>query len=91
MLLSICIGCIEVALWTRCDCGGEELQQGEDEREPRDLRLGVDTKEESQKINEIPQSKGLPGVEFVSGNGPYRSIDELCDGEIWWIDDDGFT
>ncbi|RWR79541.1 non-functional NADPH-dependent codeinone reductase 2-like protein [Cinnamomum micranthum f. kanehirae] len=39
------------------------------------------TQEESQKINEIPQCKGLPGVEFISDDGPYKSIDELWDDE----------
>ena len=40
------------------------------------------TQEESEKISKIPQRRGLPGVEFVSDDGPYKSVDELWDGEM---------
>ncbi|KAJ8648408.1 hypothetical protein MRB53_001431 [Persea americana] len=40
------------------------------------------TQEESQKISNITQRKGLPAVGFVSDDGPYKSLDELWDGEI---------
>ncbi|XP_043715328.1 non-functional NADPH-dependent codeinone reductase 2-like [Telopea speciosissima] len=39
-------------------------------------------KEELKKIDGISQKKGYPGLEFVSEEGPYKSLDELWDGEI---------
>ncbi|XP_010936840.1 deoxymugineic acid synthase 1-B [Elaeis guineensis] len=38
--------------------------------------------EERHKIRQIPQQKGFPGLEFVSIDGPYKSLAELWDGEI---------
>ncbi|KAF8408308.1 hypothetical protein HHK36_007456 [Tetracentron sinense] len=34
------------------------------------------------KINQIPQRRGMPKEEFISVDGPYKSIEELWDGEI---------
>ncbi|GMY18116.1 non-functional NADPH-dependent codeinone reductase 2-like [Fagus crenata] len=38
--------------------------------------------EELQKINQIPQQRGFPALEFIADNGPYKSVTELWDGEI---------
>ncbi|XP_022732953.1 non-functional NADPH-dependent codeinone reductase 2-like [Durio zibethinus] len=38
--------------------------------------------EESHQISLLPQRKGFPGDEFVSGDGPYKSLEQLWDGEI---------
>ncbi|XP_016725865.2 non-functional NADPH-dependent codeinone reductase 2 isoform X2 [Gossypium hirsutum] len=38
--------------------------------------------EESCKISQLPQCKGFPAGEFVSDDGPYKSLEELWDGEI---------
>jgi diketogulonate reductase-like aldo/keto reductase len=38
--------------------------------------------EDSQKISQIPQRKGFPGIEFISNESPYKSLSELWDGEI---------
>ncbi|KAJ9708659.1 hypothetical protein PVL29_000603 [Vitis rotundifolia] len=35
-----------------------------------------------EKIIQIPQFKGFPGVEFVCQTGPYKSLVDLWDGEI---------
>ena len=35
-----------------------------------------------EKINQIPQIKGFPAVEFVYQTGPYKSLADLWDGEI---------
>nr|CAD1822417.1 unnamed protein product [Ananas comosus var. bracteatus] len=41
------------------------------------------SEEERQRISEIPQRKGFPGLEFISPHhGPYKSLEELWDGEI---------
>ncbi|KAF8407550.1 hypothetical protein HHK36_006684 [Tetracentron sinense] len=41
------------------------------------------SEEDLNKISQIPQQRGFPGEElFVSANGPYKSLDELWDGEI---------
>ncbi|XP_065030870.1 deoxymugineic acid synthase 1-like isoform X2 [Musa acuminata AAA Group] len=40
------------------------------------------SEEEKRKISEIPQRKGCLGLEFVSDDGPYKSAEELWDGEI---------
>ncbi|KAF8040041.1 hypothetical protein BT93_B2302 [Corymbia citriodora subsp. variegata] len=37
---------------------------------------------ELNKIRQIPQKKGYPGLEFVSLVGPYKSAEELWDEEI---------
>ncbi|KAK3223211.1 hypothetical protein Dsin_010236 [Dipteronia sinensis] len=38
--------------------------------------------EESNKISEIPQSRGCLGEDYISINGPIKSMEELWDGEI---------
>ncbi|XP_058184129.1 non-functional NADPH-dependent codeinone reductase 2-like [Rhododendron vialii] len=38
--------------------------------------------EDCKKIGEIPQRRGQTGEEFIDGNGPFKSIDELWDDEI---------
>ncbi|THG23950.1 hypothetical protein TEA_015959 [Camellia sinensis var. sinensis] len=38
--------------------------------------------EESKKINQIPQQKGCPGLEFTSDQGPYKYVEELWDEKI---------
>ncbi|CAL9126092.1 unnamed protein product [Musa textilis] len=38
--------------------------------------------DEKRNISEIPQRKGCLGLEFVSDDGPYKSAEELWDGEI---------
>ncbi|XWS22929.1 hypothetical protein CRYUN_Cryun29cG0077900 [Craigia yunnanensis] len=38
--------------------------------------------DESHQISLLPQRKGFPGDEFVSDDGPYKSLEQLWDGEI---------
>ncbi|KAK6925615.1 NADP-dependent oxidoreductase domain [Dillenia turbinata] len=38
--------------------------------------------EDLEMINQIPQHKGCPGIEFVSEEGPYKSLEELWDEKI---------
>lgn len=40
------------------------------------------TPEEVQKIDEIPQQKGYAALDFIHVDGPYKSAEELWDGEI---------
>ncbi|XP_078154467.1 deoxymugineic acid synthase 1-B-like [Carex rostrata] len=40
------------------------------------------TADERNKIGQISQCKGSPAEVFVSCNGPYKTLDELWDGEI---------
>lgn len=40
------------------------------------------TEEDNHKISKIPQKRGCPGDMFISPNGPYKSIEQLWDGEI---------
>ncbi|OAY61521.1 non-functional NADPH-dependent codeinone reductase 2 [Manihot esculenta] len=40
------------------------------------------SEEESKKISEIPQSKGSSGVDYISDQGPFKTLEELWDGEI---------
>ncbi|KAL6969496.1 Non-functional NADPH-dependent codeinone reductase 2 [Sarracenia purpurea var. burkii] len=40
------------------------------------------SKEESQKIGEIPQSRACLGKDYTSLNGPFKTIEELWDGEL---------
>ncbi|XP_028805520.1 methylecgonone reductase [Neltuma alba] len=40
------------------------------------------SKEESDKISQIPQRRMYEGTMFLSENGPYKSLDELWDGDI---------
>ncbi|KAJ4711192.1 Reductase 2 [Melia azedarach] len=40
------------------------------------------TEEETKKISAIPQSRGCLGEDYISFNGPIRTIEELWDGEI---------
>ncbi|KAE9588276.1 putative 3''-deamino-3''-oxonicotianamine reductase [Lupinus albus] len=37
--------------------------------------------EESEKIKQIPQRRICTGEEFVSPNGPYKSLEELWDDD----------
>ncbi|KAJ9169467.1 hypothetical protein P3X46_017662 [Hevea brasiliensis] len=39
-------------------------------------------KDDHDKINQIPQQRLQPKEELVSANGPYKSLEELWDGEI---------
>ena len=38
--------------------------------------------EESQKIEQISQQKGYPGLEFISETGPYKTVEEFWDENI---------
>ncbi|XP_077236225.1 non-functional NADPH-dependent codeinone reductase 2-like [Tasmannia lanceolata] len=40
------------------------------------------SEEEEQQINEIPQARGFSGILLVSPDGPFKSLEELWDGEI---------
>ncbi|KAF2318911.1 hypothetical protein GH714_011614 [Hevea brasiliensis] len=40
------------------------------------------SQDDLQKINQLPQRKGFPGLEFISNEGPYKSPEELWDEEI---------
>ncbi|PIA62288.1 hypothetical protein AQUCO_00200346v1 [Aquilegia coerulea] len=40
------------------------------------------TPEESAMIQQLPQSRGHTGDDFVSVDGPFKSLEELWDGEI---------
>ncbi|KAL6193273.1 hypothetical protein ACLB2K_034357 [Fragaria x ananassa] len=40
------------------------------------------TEEDLDKISQIPQHRMMQREEFVSANGPYKSLEELWDGEI---------
>ncbi|KAK6930957.1 NADP-dependent oxidoreductase domain [Dillenia turbinata] len=40
------------------------------------------SKEDYDKINQIKQQRGMPKMAFVSPNGPYKSLQQLWDGEI---------
>ncbi|QCD92372.1 alcohol dehydrogenase [Vigna unguiculata] len=39
------------------------------------------SEEESQKFRDIPQLRMFSGINFVSENGPYKTLEELWDGE----------
>ncbi|KAI8023238.1 Non-functional NADPH-dependent codeinone reductase 2 [Camellia lanceoleosa] len=38
--------------------------------------------QDSEMINQISRYKGCAGVEFISNEGPYKSLQDLWDGEI---------
>lgn len=40
------------------------------------------SKEELDKISQIPQARGCPVDGFLSPNGPFKTVEELWDGEI---------
>ncbi|KAL5995481.1 Non-functional NADPH-dependent codeinone reductase 2-like [Asimina triloba] len=40
------------------------------------------TQDELRLIDEIPQRRGFPGLEFVHEGGPFKTLEELWDGEI---------
>lgn len=44
-----------------------------------DWRLSDD---ELLKISQLPQCKGYPALDFVSDDGPFKSLQEFWDGEI---------
>uniref|UniRef100_A0A0D9XHB2 NADP-dependent oxidoreductase domain-containing protein n=1 Tax=Leersia perrieri TaxID=77586 RepID=A0A0D9XHB2_9ORYZ len=37
------------------------------------------TDEEKEKISQLPQQRGLTGLQFVSDNGPYKCVEDLWD------------
>ncbi|KDP21289.1 hypothetical protein JCGZ_21760 [Jatropha curcas] len=40
------------------------------------------SEEETKKISELPQSKGTSGEDYISDKGPFKTLEELWDGEI---------
>ncbi|EAY77503.1 hypothetical protein EE612_049725 [Oryza sativa] len=40
------------------------------------------TDEERERISQLPQLRGLPGLEFISDHGPYKSVEDLWDGDV---------
>ncbi|KAK9277294.1 hypothetical protein L1049_006834 [Liquidambar formosana] len=40
------------------------------------------TEDDYKKINKIQQNRGMPKLDFVSVHGPFKSVQELWDGEI---------
>ncbi|XP_012072392.1 non-functional NADPH-dependent codeinone reductase 2-like [Jatropha curcas] len=40
------------------------------------------SQEELQMIDTLPQRKGYPGLEFISNEGPYKSLEEFWDEDI---------
>uniref|UniRef100_A0A0E0B763 NADP-dependent oxidoreductase domain-containing protein n=1 Tax=Oryza glumipatula TaxID=40148 RepID=A0A0E0B763_9ORYZ len=42
------------------------------------------TDEERERISQMPQQRGLPGLEFISDHGPYKSVEDLWDGDGVW-------
>ncbi|KAJ9187591.1 hypothetical protein P3X46_003029 [Hevea brasiliensis] len=40
------------------------------------------SEEESKQISEIPQSRGCRGEDYISEKGPFKTVEELWDGEI---------
>ncbi|KAF1882538.1 hypothetical protein Lal_00002716 [Lupinus albus] len=54
-------------------------------KERMKLNLGIFdwelSKEESEKIKQIPQRRMYTGEEFISPNGPYKSLEELWDDD----------
>ena len=40
------------------------------------------SQDELQKIDQLPQRKGFPGLEFISHEGPYKSLKELWDEDV---------
>lgn len=40
------------------------------------------SEEESKMISEIPQSRGCRGEDYISEKGPFKTVEELWDGEI---------
>ncbi|KAI8024514.1 putative NAD(P)H-dependent oxidoreductase 1 [Camellia lanceoleosa] len=38
--------------------------------------------QDSEMINQISQYKGCAGLDFISDEGPYKSLQDLWDGEI---------
>lgn len=40
------------------------------------------TEEELKKIRELPQKRGNRAEDFISPNGPFKSVEEFWDGEI---------
>ncbi|XVE84985.1 hypothetical protein DITRI_Ditri17bG0055700 [Diplodiscus trichospermus] len=40
------------------------------------------SEDDLKKINDIPQSRGYRGEEFISQDSPFRTLEELWDGEI---------
>lgn len=40
------------------------------------------SEEDRQKISQLPQTKGYPGNDFITADGPFKSLEDLWDGEI---------
>ncbi|KAK9008130.1 hypothetical protein V6N11_075032 [Hibiscus sabdariffa] len=40
------------------------------------------SEDEVKMMDQIPQSRGIRAEDFVSGDGPYKTLEELWDGEI---------
>ncbi|KAF0929139.1 hypothetical protein E2562_016378 [Oryza meyeriana var. granulata] len=40
------------------------------------------TDEERKKISQLPQQRGLLGLQFISDDGPYKSVEDLWDGDM---------
>ncbi|KAF5746647.1 non-functional NADPH-dependent codeinone reductase 2-like [Tripterygium wilfordii] len=40
------------------------------------------TTEEAKKISEIEQVRGYLGEQFISIDGPFKTVEELWDGEV---------
>ncbi|WCJ21724.1 NAD(P)-linked oxidoreductase superfamily protein [Euphorbia peplus] len=51
-------------------------------RENLDIFNWTLSEEETKKISEIPQQRGQTGQDYISEDGPYKSLEDLWDGEI---------
>ncbi|CAL1413713.1 unnamed protein product [Linum trigynum] len=51
-------------------------------KENLDIFSWAFTEEENKKLSEIPQSRGCQGQDYISDQGPFKTIEELWDGEI---------
>ncbi|KAF0929136.1 hypothetical protein E2562_016375 [Oryza meyeriana var. granulata] len=40
------------------------------------------TDQEREKISQLPQQRVMPGLEFISDDGPYKSLEDLWDGDV---------
>ncbi|CAI0627568.1 unnamed protein product [Linum tenue] len=51
-------------------------------KENLDIFSWAFSEEENKKLSEIPQSRGCQGQDYISDQGPFKTIEELWDGEI---------
>ncbi|CAN1151311.1 Non-functional NADPH-dependent codeinone reductase 2 [Linum perenne] len=51
-------------------------------KENLDIFSWAFTEEENRKLGEIPQSRGCLGQDYISDQGPFKTIEELWDGEM---------